>query len=151
MDFLTIPLSVDNGRLKRESDIKRSIDSCIGMLISASKNSCVADADFGFVFNNFRFNIFNENEGVVFDSNPQMKLSYEAGMYNRKISGKSQNINTFAAELNNVIRQYETRLGDVRSSMTYQREEKKVYISVTGVILSTGEDYSFTTIINAWN
>ena len=35
--------------------------------------------------------------------------------------------------------------------MTYQRDEKMVYITVKGVISSSGEDYSFSTTIKAWN
>lgn len=151
MDFLTLPLSVEKGRLNRESDVRRSIDSSLRLLISASRQSCVADPEYGFVFNNFRFNIFNENEGIIFDSKPQVTFDYETGMYNRKLSGKSQNVNTFAAELNETIRRYETRLKDVKTSMTYQRDEKMVYITVKGVISSSGEDYSFSTTIKAWN
>lgn len=151
MDFLALPLSVEKGRLNRESDVRRSIDSSLKLLISASRHSCVADPEYGFVFNNFRFNIFNENEGVVFDSKPQMTFDYETGMYNRKLSGKSQNVNTFAAELNETIRRYEIRLKDVNTSMIYQSDEKMVYITIKGVIASSGEDYSFSTTIKAWN
>lgn len=151
MSFLSLPLSIEKGCISRENDLKRSIDMNLAMLISTPKHSCPADLDYGFVFNNFRFNIFNENEGVVFDSNPQLTFDYENGMYNRKISGKSQNVNTFASELNAAIHKYEPRLGNVRTSMTYQRDEKIVYVNVKGNIISTGEEYSFSTTIKAWN
>lgn len=151
MSYLSLPLCIDNGRFSRENDLKRSIDANLALLISTPRHSCPADLDFGFVFNNFRFNIFNENEGVIFDSNPQLTFDYENGMYNRKISGKSQNVNTFAAELNAVIHRYEPRLTNVKTSMTYQRDEKMVYVIVKGNIASTDEDYSFSTTIKAWN
>lgn len=151
MSYLSLPLSIDKGGIRREDDLKRSIDMNLAMLISTPKHSCPADLDYGFVFNNFRFNIFNENEGVIFDSNPQLTFDYENGMYSRKISGKSQNINTFASELSIVINKYEPRLNNVKISMTYQRDEKIVYINVKGNIISTGEEYTFSTTIKAWN
>jgi len=137
--------------MTRQGDLKSSIDSNVGMLISTARYSCTADSDYGFAFNNFRFNIFNENEGVIFDSKPQVTMDYEQSMYNRKLSGKSQNVNTFAAELSSVITMYEPRLSDVRTSMTYIREEKNVFISVKGKIVGNGEDYDFSTNIKAWN
>jgi hypothetical protein len=35
--------------------------------------------------------------------------------------------------------------------MTYIREERKIYITVKGVIAETEADYQFTTTINVWN
>lgn len=151
MDFLSLPLSVSQGKMVREEDTKRSIDTNVASIIMTPKFSCYADIEYGFVFNNFRFNIFNENEGVVFDSKPQMLYEYEKGMYDRKISGKSNNFNTFASELNLAISTYEPRLRDVKTSMVYRRDEKRVYITLSGTIISTGEPYNFTTTIKTWN
>lgn len=151
MDFLSLPLSVVKGKLSRERDMKRSIDSNLATMIAAARFSCVADPDYGFVFNNYRFNIFNENEGVIFDSKPQKTLPTERNIYNLKLSGKSLNVNTFAAEISRVVASYEPRLSDVKASMTYVREQKLVYVTVNGVIAETGEEYTFTTTVKVWN
>jgi predicted component of type VI protein secretion system len=67
-----------------------------------------------------------------------------------KISGSSKNMNTFAAELKELIKQYEKRLDDVSATMTYIREERKIYITIKGVIISSKEDYVFTTVLRVW-
>ena len=106
---------------------------------------------FGFVFNNLRFEMFNENEGVVFDSGDTETMSNIQGAYDKKISGSSKSINTFASELKTVISKYEERLEKVSVSMTYIREERQIYITVKGVIVSTKEDYIYDQIIKVWN
>jgi len=151
MISISLPLCISGGRISLQSDIKTSIDSNVSVLVSATRRSCVADPNYGFVFNNFRFNIFNENEGVIFDSKPQVSLDYERNAYNLKLSGKSQNINTFAAELCKVISLYEPRLNNVKSSMTYIRNQRLVFIIIKGVIAETGEEYMFSTNVKAWN
>ena len=59
-------------------------------------------------------------------------------------------MNTFAAELKELIKQYEKRLDDVSATMTYIREERKIYITIKGVIISSKEDYVFTTVLRVW-
>ena len=34
--------------------------------------------------------------------------------------------------------------------MTYIREERKIYVTVKGVIVETGAKYQYLTIINVW-
>ena len=150
MKALALPLSIEKGGMRRVDNLRRSIDAHLAMLIVTPNLSCAADADYGFAFNNFRFNIFNENEGVVYDSKPDITCDYEVNMRNRKLSGKSQNENTFASELNRVVCQYETRLRDVQTSMTYVKSEKQVYVKIEGRIVETDEDYTFNTTIKAW-
>ena len=78
---------------------------------------------------------------------------YETGIkdiYSKKISGSSKNMNTFAAELKEVVRKYEKRLEDVAVTMTYIREERQIYITVKGIIVSTKENYVFTSVIRVW-
>jgi predicted component of type VI protein secretion system len=78
-------------------------------------------------------------------------MSHLQGVYDKKISGSSRSINTFAAELKAAIVQYEQRLDKVSVSMTYIREERKIYITVKGTIVSTGEDYTYNQTIRVWN
>ena len=106
--------------------------------------------DFGFVFNNMRFEIFDEHEGVIYNSGDTIYETSSQDIYNMKISGSSKNMNTFAAELKEIVKQYEKRLDDISVTMTYIREERKIYITIKGVIISTKEDYVFTTILRVW-
>ena len=105
----------------------------------------------GFVFNNLRFEIFNENEGVVYDSGDTKSMDDLQGIYDKKISGSSKSINTFASELKESVLKYERRLEDVAVSMTYIREERQIYITVKGVIVSTKENYVYKQTIRVWN
>ena len=137
--------------LQREDSLKRSIDTNLYLIITTERFSTPADPMFGFVFNNLRFEMFNENEGVVFDSGDTETMSNIQGAYDKKISGSSKSINTFASELKTVISKYEERLEKVSVSMTYIREERQIYITVKGVIVSTKEDYIYDQIIKVWN
>ena len=72
-------------------------------------------------------------------------------LYEKKISGSSKNLNTFAAELKESIRKYEKRLQNPTVSMTYIREERLIYVTVKGIIAVSGEKYQYTTTIRIWN
>ena len=43
-------------------------------------------------------------------------------------------MNTFAAELKEVVKNYEKRLSDVAVTMTYIREERLIYVTIKGII-----------------
>jgi hypothetical protein len=137
--------------LQRDEDLKRSIDANVYLIITTERFSTAADPQSGFVFNNLRFEMFNENEGVVFDSGDTDTMSNIQGAYDKKISGSSKSINTFAAELKTAITKYENRLERISVSMTYIREERLIYITVKGVIVSTKEDYIYDQTIKVWN
>ena len=150
MTSISIPLQLTAKGLRREDDQKRAIDEAIALIIRTERFSTPADPVFGFVFNNLRFEMFNENEGVVFDSGDTNTMNYVQGIYDKKISGSSKSINTFAAELKTAIMKYEKRLDDITVSMTYIREERQIYITVKGIIASSKEDYVFNQIIRVW-
>lgn len=150
MSYLTIPLDIKAQRLRREENIKQSIDESLNLILTTPQYTTPADLQFGFVFFNLRFEILNENEGVVYNSEEGDEVHGITGLYDRKISGSSRNLNTFAAELKDVINTYEKRLGDVTATMTYIREERRIYVTVKGVILSTKEPYTYTTTIKVW-
>ena len=144
MKSIVIPFLINNKGLKRTENPKAAIDQTLSLLMSTPCYSCAADPEFGFIFNNMRFEIFNENEGVVYNSSDSTSIfEGQEGLYDKK--------NTFASELKTVINKYESRLKDVAVSMTYIREERKIYITVKGVIAETEADYQFTTTINVWN
>lgn len=148
---ISIPLQLTAKGLQRDDDLKRSIDANVYLIITTERFSTPADPQFGFVFNNLRFEMFNENEGVVFDSGDTDTMSNIQGAYDKKISGSSKSINTFAAELKTAITKYENRLERISVSMTYIREERLIYITVKGVVVSTKEDYIYDQTIKVWN
>lgn len=141
-----IPLGGQKGRLWKVQDVKSSIDSFVELLMTTPEGGCVSDPEFGFIFNNLRFEIFDENEGVVLNSDLEHSAIYE-----KKISGSSRNINTFAVELKRLIEKYEERLSDVLVTMSYIREHRKIYITVRGTITETKAEYKYQTTLNVWN
>ena len=151
MTNISIPLLLTPKGLQREDGLKGSIDANMYLIITTERFSTPADPQFGFVFNNLRFEMFNENEGVVFDSGDTESMSNLQGAYDKKISGSSKSVNTFAAELKAAITKYEERLEKISVSMTYIREERQIYITVKGIIVSTKEDYIYDQIIKVWN
>ena len=140
-----IPLTIRKGRLGNENR-KDSIDSHVELLLSTPEGECISDPEFGFVFNNLRFEIFDENEGVVLNSD-----SDRSALYEKKISGTSRNVNTFAVELKRQIEKYEQRLSEVQVTMAYIREHRKIYITVRGIISETRAEYQYQTSLNVWN
>jgi predicted component of type VI protein secretion system len=150
MAYLSIPLKVVKSGLAREDNIKNSIDQAIDMLLNTPRFNSRGDAKYGFVFNNLRFEIFDEHEGVIYNSGDTLYENGLRDLYSKKISGSSKNMNTFAAELKEAIKLYEGRLSNVAVTMTYIREERLVYITVKGIIVSTKADYLYKSTLRVW-
>ena len=151
MKNISIPLRISGGALARTDDPKKAIDDSLALLMGTPCFSASADPGYGFIFNNLRFEIFDEGEGVVYNSAASQRLREgRDDLYGKKISGSSNNLNTFAAELKETIETYEKRLGNVAVSMTYVRDERKIYVTVKGVIVETGKKYLYSNIINVW-
>lgn len=150
MAYLAIPLKVVKSGLAREDNVKRSIDEALSMLLSTPRYNNIGDAKYGFVFNNMRFEIFDEHEGVIYNSGDTLYENGLRDLYSKKISGSSKNMNTFAAELKEAVKDYEKRLDDVAVTMTYIREERLVYITIKGVIISTKEAYLYKSTLRVW-
>ena len=150
MPFLSIPLEVKKKGFAREKSLKKSLDESLYMLLTTPRYNSLSDPEYGFVFNNMRFEIFDEHEGVIYNSGDTI---YDRGIkdiYNKKISGSSKNMNTFAAELKEVVKNYEKRLSDIAETMTYIREERMIYVTVKGIIIQTKEEYVFTSTLRVW-
>lgn len=148
---IALPLELISKGIAKENNLKKAIDSSLELILRTPLFSTPADPEFGFVFNNLRFEIFNEHEGVVYDSGDTNSAYDLPGLYSKSISGSSKNLNTFAAELKDMVVKYEKRLNNVTASMTYIREEKRVYVTIKGVISATNEDYLYTNILKVWN
>ncbi len=144
--FTQIPLQIKNGALKTFPDVTSSIDAHIELLLATPVGCCVSDPNFGFILNNLRFEIFNENEGVVLNLEEE-----HSELYEKKVSGSSRNINTFAIELKQLIEKYENRLEDVLVSMSYVREEHKIFIAIKGIISQNKTPYQYQTTMKVWN
>ena len=127
---------------------KEAIDAFIELLLTTPCQSCVADRQFGFIFNNLKFEIFNENEGVIYNSATEEE---DLRLYDKKISGSSKSLNTFAIELKNSIETYEKRLTNVSVTMSYIKNLKKIHVNIEGTLLETNEAYKYTTSLNIWN
>ena len=151
MTSISIPLQLTPKGLSTNNNLKESIDAVVKLIVTTERFSTPADPQFGFVFNNLRFEMFNENEGVVYDSGDTASMMNFQNIYDKKISGSSKSINTFAAELKLAIEEYEKRLENIAVSMTYIREERQIYITVKGVLAETKEDYVYNQIIKVWN
>jgi hypothetical protein len=151
MISIRIPLQLKQRGLSRFEKQKLSIDAVIRLIITTERFSTPVDPHFGFVFNNLRFEIFNENEGVVYDSGDTDTMNNIQNIYDKKISGSSKSINTFAAELKKAIEEYETRLENIAVSMTYIREERQIYITIKANIVDTKEEYIYNQTIKVWN
>lgn len=121
--------------MERSDNINDAVTGYLNLLVGTTRYITAADPEFGFVFNNLKFENVNEREGVV---------------YNRKLSGSSKNLNTYAAELQQAISCYEPRLKDVKVSMTYIREEKRIYTTVNAVVAATQKPYQYSTAIKVW-
>ncbi len=144
------PLRVDTKaqNIKQNRTEKGSVDNFIELLINTPVGEVTCDPKFGFIFSNMRFEMFNESEGVIHSST---KDEGSNSLYHKKISGTSKSINTFANELRVAIGQYEPRLGDLSVSMTYARDQRKIFITIKGVLLSTKSEYQYVTTINVWS
>lgn len=151
MTSIRIPLQLTKKGIRVNDKQKEAIDAVIYLIITTERFSTPADPQFGFVFNNLRFEMFNENEGVVYDSGDTDSMSNIQNIYDKKISGSSKSINTFAAELKAAIEKYETRLENIVVAMTYIREERQIYITVKGIIADTKEEYIYNQTIRVWN
>lgn len=150
MKSLSLPLTIGKKGLEQNENMKESIDQMVSLLLGSAKGSCVADPNFGFVFNNMRFENINENEGVVYNSG-DLASNEDSDIYGKKVSGTSKNLNTFAAEMSKEIGHYEKRLKNVVVNMTYIREQRKIIVTVLGTITETNESYKYTTLMKVWN
>ena len=77
-----LPLQVTNGRLAYSPNPSMTIDAFIELLLSTPCGGCSADPEFGFIFNNLKFEIFNEKEGVIYDSSPQDEYTTSINLWN---------------------------------------------------------------------
>lgn len=145
---ILLPLQIEKGQLAQAKNLKEAIDTFIELLLTTPCQSCVADRQFGFIFNNLKFEIFNENEGVIYNSATEEE---DLELYDKKVSGSSRSVNTFAIELKKAIETYEKRLTNISVTMSYIKNLKKIHVNIEGTLRETNEAYKYTTSLNIWN
>lgn len=145
---IMLPLQIEKGQLAQAKNLKEAIDTFIELLLTTPCQSCVADRQFGFIFNNLKFEIFNENEGVIYNSATEEE---DLELYDKKVSGSSRSVNTFAIELKKAIETYEKRLTNISVTMSYIKNLKKIHVNIEGTLRETNEAYKYTTSLNIWN
>lgn len=144
--FLNIPLQVQKGGIERIDNVKKAIDAFIAMILNTPMGIVPCDPLFGFSLQKRRFEMIDESQGTIF----QGQDSNNNPDYEKKMSGTSKNIQTFAADLNEAIKQYEPRLANTTVSLTYIKMQKTIVVVVKGMIKETNEEYKYTDTIKLW-
>ena len=125
-----------------DSGIKAYIDHFLKLLISSNKYDSIADEDFGFCLEDFRYEGFSseqakflEREGIVRDKSENTSLAdIKSPLYAKRLVGNSKNADTFARELKMSIERYEKRLKEVAVNMDFQKNARIIHIIITGKI-----------------
>jgi len=123
-------------------NIKASIDAFLRLLISSSKYDSIADEEFGFCLEDFRYEGFSSEMGMFLERGHLVNDNDENTMlgeihdplYKKRLIGNSKRPDTFARELKTCIERYEKRLKDVNVTMDFQKNGRLIHVIVTGVI-----------------
>lgn len=126
--FVKIPFQIVNGTVEQETDIKKSVDRFVDLLIATPKGHFKADPDFGFVFKNFRFENFDEKRRTI------AYRKADEPMNDYKITGSSKNPKNFAYALKRNIEMYEPRMEVSEVTMDYDSKKHNVKLLISGLI-----------------
>jgi len=122
---IKIPVAI-SGTFTKENvtgKLKESIDNFIDLLVVSPNGSFKADYNFGFVFQNFRYENCDANEEIN----------------SKKLYGMSLNRNNYAYDLKCTIEEYESRLKNVEVKMNYEPKIKQISLEISG---KYEEDYT---------
>ena len=125
---IKIPFQLVNGSVELETDVKKSVDKFIDLLVATPFGQFKADLDFGFVFKNYRFQNFDEKRRTV------AYLKEEDSMCDYKITGTSKNPKNFANALKRNIESYEPRMLVSEVTMDYNAKKHNVKLLISGQI-----------------
>lgn len=147
--FIKIPFQIHSGKIDREKDINKSINEFIELLVSSHLGSFTPDGDFGFIFINFKFEIFNEKKGTI--SYLKKADEYVDINYTKKISETSKNMGSFAYDLKRNIEKHEQRLKNVEVNMKYNPKEIMVTLEIIGKLNNERSvDYNHKIVFQVW-
>ena len=119
MDSIKIPIELTRRFFEKNAIVntETSIDNIIDLIVTSPNGSFRADYNFGFAFQNTRFQNGDENDQIE----------------EKKISGDSINKDSYASELKSAIEAYELRLKNIRVKMGYNPENKNVSLDISGM------------------
>lgn len=123
-----------------DNNIKASIDAFLKFLISSNKYDSIADQDFGFCLEDFRYEGFSSEQGKFLNRPPAVRDKNENAelreirnpLYAKRLVGNSRSNDTFARELKTCIERYEKRLKEVSVTMDFQKNGRLIHVIVTG-------------------
>ena len=127
--YVKIPFEIVNGNVELETDLKKSVDRFIDLLVATPLRQFKADSDFGLVFKNFRFQNFDEKKRTV------AYLNEDEPMNDYKITGTSKNPRNFAHLLKQNIDEYEPRMIVIEVSMDYNAKKHHVKLNILGQLM----------------
>ena len=142
-----------------DSQLKSSIDAFLQLLIASNKYDSIADQEFGFCLEDFRFEGFSldraeflQRKTAVLDKSENSELAeIRSSLYAKRLVGSSKNSDTFARELKKSIERYERRLRDVQVSMDFQKNGNIIHVIVTGKINNTANTIYYNEFtIDVW-
>lgn len=143
----------------KPTDTKASIDAFLNLLISSNKYNCIADDEFGFCLEDFRYEAFSTERAKFLETKSMPKDPTEnsflreiySPLYAKRLVGNSKNADTFARELKLNIERYEKRLKDVNVTMDFQMRGRIIHIIVNGNINDqTNAFYRYEKNIEVW-
>lgn len=115
--------------VEQETDLKKSVDRFIDLIVATPLGQFKADPDFGFVFKNFQFENFDEKNRTV------ACLNENEPMNNYKITGTSKNPKNFAHALKRNIEMYEPRMVVSEVTMDYDSKTHNVKLMILGQLM----------------
>lgn len=142
---IRLPLQIHNGALAVDEKMKQSINNHLDVLLKTPQGSVACDPEYGFVLSAMRFENFDEESGTVYTHE-----KHPDNIYKKKLSGTSKNLQTFAADFNQLLRKYEPRLTNTQVMMNYIREERKINIVIRGMVRELNIPYQYQTHISVW-
>jgi hypothetical protein len=117
-----------------EKNVEESIADFIMLLVNSPNGSFKPDFSFGFSLKNYRF----ENT----DSEDKINQ--------RKIEGKSDNVNNYAIDLKEAIKRFETRLQSPEVKIEFDKKQSEVSVFISGTLINTRKEYNQELKFHIW-
>jgi hypothetical protein len=128
----------NNFRIVDNEDIDKSVEKSIAdfifLLVDSPNGSFKPDFRFGFNLKNCRF----ENA----DSEDRINQ--------RKIEGKSDNLNNYAKDLKEAIKQFEPRLQNPEVKIEFNKKPSEVAVFISGIVMDTKKEYKQDIKFHIW-
>jgi len=122
------------GNESDEKSMEKSIANFVALLVNSPNGSFKPDYQFGFSLKNYRF----ENT----DSEDKINQ--------RKIEGRSDNVNNYAIDLKEAIRRFETRLQNPEVKIEFNKKQSEVTIFIAGTLANTKKEYQQEIKFHIW-